>query len=175
MKGIPLNQLLFNNSLSELETDDVLFYLTHPQTSHVIEQMLSSQYPVPLRRKIINHILGSTVKLAIDPAGSHIIDACWAATQDIRHYRQKMAKEMAQEEDTVRTSYFGKQVWRNWNMDGFVGDRFDWGRAEGDQQEKKFAKMPVVKKKPWQRFAEKKGLEGTRNRVVTQGDSAVKS
>ena len=71
-----------------------------------------------------------------------------------------MAKEMAVEEDTVRTDYFGKQVWRNWNMDGFVGERFDWGRQEGERLENKFAKRPVVKKKPWQRFAERKmGLE----------------
>lgn len=88
-----------------------------------------------------------------------------------------MAKEMAEEADTVRTNYFGRQVWRNWNMDGFVGDRFDWGR-EGEEQQEKFAKMPVAKKKPWQKFAEKKRLdmEGNAGKgIVTKHFSAVKS
>lgn len=76
------------------------------------------------------------------------------------------------EEETVRTDFFGRQVWRNWNMDGFVGERFDWGR-EGEG-ETRFAKKPEVKKKPWQRFAEKKALEGGKG-IVTKHFSAVKS
>ena len=120
-----------------------------PQTSHVIESMLSLKFPVRLRRKIINHILGSVVSLAKDPAGSHIIDACWDATQDIRHYREKMAREMADQEDVVRTDFFGRRVWQNWNMDGFVVARFDWGRQDGGH-DRQFAKTPVLKK-PWQK------------------------
>jgi nucleolar protein 9 len=110
--------------------------------------MLSLTFPVNLRRKLVNHIFGSTVSLAIDPAGSHIIDASWQATQDIRHYREKMAQEMADHEDTVRPNFFGKRVWRNWNMDGYVSNRFDWGRQKGEEGIQ-FAKKPVVKEKPW--------------------------
>ena len=83
-----------------------------------------------------------------------------------------MAKEMALEEDTVRTDFFGRQVWKNWNMDGFVGERFDWGRdGEGEMG---FAKRPEVKKKPWQRFTEKKALEGGKG-MVKKHFSEVKS
>jgi hypothetical protein len=135
--------------------------------------MLSTTYPVPQRRKILNHILGSVVSLAKDPAGSHVIDACWDATGDIRHYREKMAREMADQADAVRTDFFGKRVWRNWNMDAFVSERFDWGRQHGAEQ-RQFAKTPVVKKKPWQRFAEKKNPEIVRG-LVTKHFSNVKS
>lgn len=56
---------------------------------------------------------------------------------------------MADQADDVRSDYFGKRVWRNWNMDGFIGGRFDWGRQAGTPEEQ-FAKRPVVKEKPWQ-------------------------
>src|SRR5438552_14807652 len=132
--------------------------MTSPQTSHVIESMLSSKYPLPVRRKLLNHILGSVVSLAKDPAGSHIIDACWDATQGIKYYRERIALEMADQADDVRIDYFGKRVWRNWNMDGYVGGRFDWGR-QGVTEEGRFAKRPVVKEKPWRkRTSKERGL-----------------
>lgn len=150
-----------NRSLCLLETSAVLFYITSPYTSHVVESMLSPDFPVSLRRKVLNHVLGSVVSLAKDPAGSHVIDASWNATQDIRHYRVKMAQEMAAQADDVRSDFFGKRVWRNWNMDGFVGARFDWGREQG-AHERTFAKTPVVKKKPWQKAEDKRPFGGNR-------------
>ena len=104
--------------------------MTSPKTSHVLESLLSPTYPVPIRRKLLNHILGSVSKLSTSPTGSHIIDACWTATNGLKHYREKMAREMADEEDVIRGDFFGKRVWRNWSMDGFVSGRFDWGRGE---------------------------------------------
>jgi hypothetical protein len=87
-----------------------------------------------------------------------------------------MAKEMADQEDIVRTDYFGKRVWRNWNMDGFVGARFDWGRTQGGQEERQFAKRPEVKKKPWEKEVEKKrALAAARPGIVTKRVSTVKS
>lgn len=140
--------------------------MTSPQTSHVVESMLSSKYPVPIRRKLLNHILGSVSSLVKDPAGSHIIDACWDATQGIKHYREKIAREMADEADDIRTDFFGKRVWRNWNMDGFVGGRFDWGRQNGPQ-EGQFAKRPVIKEKPWQKWAREKASDGSGEGVTS--------
>ena len=133
--------------------------MTSPQTSHVIESMFSSKYPVPIRRKLLNHVLGSVSSLAKDPAGSHIIDACWDATQGIKYIREKIAREMADQEEDLRMDFFGKRVWKNWNMDGFVTGRFDWGRQDG-QLEGQFAKRPVVKEKPWQKWARQKPPQG---------------
>jgi hypothetical protein len=160
-----------SHSLCDLETAAVLFYIKCPYTSHVIESMLSTTSKVPMRRKILNHILGSVVTLSTDPAGSHIIDACWSATQDIRHYREKMAREMAEQADLVRNDFFGRRVWRNWSMDAFVGSRFDWGREHGGG-ESKFAKMPVVKKKEWKR-PDGKEMGGSRG-IVKKHITAIK-
>lgn len=123
--------------------------MTHPYTSHVLESMLSTQFPVPWRRKIVNHILGSVVSLATDAAGSHIIDACWEATNNIRHQRDRMAGELAEQADVVRNDFFGKRVWRNWNLNGYIANQATW-RHQHESQQTHFAKMPVVKKKPWQ-------------------------
>lgn len=103
----------------------------------------------------MNYILGSVVKLANDPAGSHIIDACWKATEDIRHYREKIAHEIAEQANEVRTDFFGKKVWKNWNMDGYVTRRFEWGR-EQTLEGVHFAKTPVVRKRLWGNKAETK-------------------
>ena len=166
---LPPSKSQTNPSFCEQESEAVLFYVTCPQTSHVVEYMLNKQFPQRFRRKIINHILGSVVTLAKDAAGSHIIDACWEATYDMRYYREKMAKEMADQADVVRGDFFGRRVWRNWNMDGFVGARFDWGRTGGEEQERQFAKRPEVKtKKPWQKAVEKRALEGGKGIVAKQ-------
>ena len=123
----------------------VPFYATCPETSPVIEAMLSPSIPKHLRKDVLNELIGSVVTLAKDPAGSHVVDACWEATRDIRHYREQIAHTLAGQADSIRSDFFGKRVWRNWNMDAYVSGRFDWGRAEGSG-ERRFAKMPVVKK-----------------------------
>ena len=140
-----------DDSLCSLQTSAVLFYMTSPQTSHLLERMLSLTFPTRIRRKLLNHILGSVVMLAKDPAGSHIVDACWNATHDMRHYREKMAREMAHQVDVVKDDFFGKRVWRNWNMEGFMDGRFDWGRKKDSSQGGQFAKMPIVKTKAVQK------------------------
>jgi hypothetical protein len=145
-------QQLIIDPLSEKDTPSVLFYMTNPATSHVLESLLSSEHtPSPSRRKLLNHVLGSVASLSKDPAGSHVIDACWNATRDLRYYREKIARELGDNADDVRTDFFGRRVWKNWDMDGFVGGRFDWGRG-GTGEERGFAKRPVVReKKPWKR------------------------
>lgn len=153
-----------DDSLCSLETFAVLFYMTSPQTSHVLERMLSLTFPTRIRRKLLNHILGSVVMLTKDPAGSHIVDACWNATHDMRHYREKMAREMAQQADVVKDDFFGKRVWRNWNMEGFMDGRFDWGRQQDGSRGGQFAKMPIAKPKAMQ---ERKGKTITIPRTRT--------
>jgi len=155
--------------------------MTHPFTSHVVELMLAKDIPVKWRRMIINHIIGSVASLATDAAGSHIIDACWEATGDIRHQRDKIAAELADEADVVRNNFFGKRVWRNWDMTAFVTNRMEWRRGQGPSGTL-YAKSPVVKKKPWQQrqdpitstpqTVKKKSYEGKPG-IVTKHFSAV--
>lgn len=145
-------QQLIIDPLSENDTPSVLFYMTNPATSHVLESLLSSEHTASIsRRKLLNHVLGSVASLAKDPAGSHVIDACWNATRDLRYYREKIARELGDNADDVRADFFGRRVWKNWDMDGFVGGRFDWGRG-GTGEEMGFAKKPVVREKPWKRY-----------------------
>jgi len=125
--------------------------MTNPATSHVLEALVSAEEaPAISRRKLLNHVLGSVASMSKDPAGSHIIDACWTATRDLRYYREKIAKELVDNAEDVREDFFGRRVWKNWDMDWYVSSRFDWGRgitADG----KGFAKRPVVQEKSWKR------------------------
>ena len=139
----------------------MLFYMKSAQTSYIIEQILSSPptitIPKPLHRKLLNHILGSVVELAIHPAGSHIIDACWNATNDLHHYRPKIVQEIIAQEDVVRNDFFGRRVWKNWKLDAYVNGRMaEWERG-GATGERQFAKIPNSKKLKQSNVSDRKG------------------
>jgi nucleolar protein 9 len=155
--------------------------MTNPFTSHVVEAMLSTKFPAPFRKKIINHIIGSVVSLATDAAGSHVIDACWEATTDLRFQRDKIASELDDQGDGVRSDFFGKRVWRNWKMDMYRTRQMEWRRPPGSQ-EASYAKMPIVKKRPWQQAPTAEEIEPRKSKgksykgrpgIVTKHFSAV--
>lgn len=60
------------------------------------------------------------------PAGSHIVDAAWIATDGIMNYKQSIAQELINSEGKIRESFFGRTVWRNWNMDKYKTRRDEW-------------------------------------------------
>ena len=90
------------------------------------------------------------------------------ATRDLRYYRERIAKELVDNADDVRGDFFGRRVWKNWDMDGYVSSRFDWGRAV-TVDGKGFAKKPVVQEKPWKR------KDGQRKAKGQIRDSEVRS
>lgn len=60
------------------------------------------------------------------PAGSHIVDAAWTATNGIMNYKQSIAQELLSCEGEIRESFFGRTVWRNWSMDKYKTRRNEW-------------------------------------------------
>jgi len=55
-------------------------------------------------------------------------------------------QEMTSQEDIVRNDFFGRRVWKNWNLDAYVSGRMaDWERG-GRGGARQFAKIPVAKK-----------------------------
>lgn len=99
----------------------------HPQGSHVIQSLLLSLHSTaPDKRKLLNLLKGSFAVLAMHPAGSHIVDAAWIATNGIMNYKQSIAQELINSEGEIRESFFGRTVWRNWNMDKYKTRRNEW-------------------------------------------------
>lgn len=99
----------------------------HPQGSHVVQSLLLSPHSTtPDKRKLLNLLGGSFAVLAMHPAGSHIVDAAWIATNGIMNYKQSIAQELINSEGEIRESFFGRTVWRNWNMDKYKTRRNEW-------------------------------------------------
>lgn len=100
---------------------------SHPTASHLVQASLTSPHASIIhKRKIFNLLAGHFAQLAISPSGSHLVDACWDATQGMNNYRQGIAQELVARETDVRASLFGRIVWGNWAMDKFKTRRGHW-------------------------------------------------
>ena len=55
-----------------------------------------------------------------------MVDALWTATKDLFFVKERLAQELAQNEMSLRDSFVGRAVWRNWSMDLYKRRRGEW-------------------------------------------------
>jgi nucleolar protein 9 len=75
---------------------------------------------------VIQQFYGHVGELALDPAGSRVIDAVFEGTRGLAFIRERIAEELAENEASLRESFVGRAVWRNWQMDLYKRRRGDW-------------------------------------------------
>ncbi|ORY12007.1 armadillo-type protein [Clohesyomyces aquaticus] len=122
----PLGDLIFD-SLARLGTPLSLKVARDPTASRTLQAALTSpNASVIFRRKVIQQFYGHIGELALDPAGSHVIDAIWQGTHGLAFIRERIAEELAENEAPMRESFVGRAVWRNWSMDLYKRRRGDW-------------------------------------------------
>ncbi|KAF2011713.1 ARM repeat-containing protein [Aaosphaeria arxii CBS 175.79] len=122
----PLGKLIFD-SLESLGTHLSLIVARDPIASRTLQAALKSpNATVIFRRKVIQQFYGHIGELALDPAGSHAIDAIWEGTHGLAFIRERIAEELAENEAALRESFVGRAVWRNWQMDLYKRRRGDW-------------------------------------------------
>lgn len=122
----PLGDLIFD-SLAKLQTSLALNLARDPIASRTLQTALTSpNASVIFRRKVIQQFYGHVGELALDPAGSRVIDAIWQGTHGLAFIRERVAEELAENEAALRESYVGRAVWRNWSMDLYKRRRGDW-------------------------------------------------
>ncbi|KAF2798260.1 ARM repeat-containing protein [Melanomma pulvis-pyrius CBS 109.77] len=122
----PLGNLIFD-SLARLGTHLSVQVARDPTASRTLQAALTSpNASVIFRRKMIQQFYGHVGELALDPAGSHVIDAIWQGTAGLAFIRERVAEELAENEASLRESYVGRAVWRNWQMDLYKRRRADW-------------------------------------------------
>lgn len=128
----PLSELVYSGLLAQ-ETDTILQLAREPTASRVLQQALTlTTSSAQFRRQFTTRFQGHVAELALDNSGSHVVDALWTATKDIFFVKERMAQEMAQNEMTLRDSFLGRAVWRNWSMDLYKRRRGEWtARAKG--------------------------------------------
>jgi nucleolar protein 9 len=132
----PMSDLVYSSLLAQ-DTDTLLQLAREPTSSRVLQQALTlPTSTTQFRRQFVSRFQGHLVDLALHSSGSHLVDALWGATKDIYFVKERMAQELAQSEMTLRDSFLGRAVWRNWSMDLYKRRRGEWAaRAKGlDQQ-----------------------------------------
>lgn len=121
-----LGNLIFD-SLAKLSPELSVQLARDPTASRTLQAALTAQHAsVIFRRKMIQQFYGHVGELALDPAASRVIDAIWDGTHGLAFIRERIAEELAENENSLRESFVGRAVWRNWRMDLYKRKRGDW-------------------------------------------------
>jgi nucleolar protein 9 len=135
----PLSELI-RSSLLAVPEETLLKIAKNSTASHVLqESLVFSKSTIQFRRQATVRFCGHMCELALDTSASHVADALWHATTDLLYIKQRLAEELFQNESTLRESFFGRAVWRNWSMDLYKRKRGDWiakAKALGNIQSK---------------------------------------
>jgi nucleolar protein 9 len=122
----PLGDLVFN-SLAKLSTELAVQLARDQTASRTLQAALTAQHAsVIFRRKMIQLFYGHVGELALDPSASRVVDAIWEGTHGLAFIRERIAEELAENENSLRESLVGRAVWRNWRMDLYKRKRGDW-------------------------------------------------
>lgn len=122
----PLGDLVFD-SLAKLSPELSVQLARDSTASRTLQAALTAQHAsVIFRRKMIQQFYGHVGELALDPSASRVIDAIWEGTHGLAFIRERIAEELAENENSLRESFVGRAVWRNWRMDLYKRKRGDW-------------------------------------------------
>jgi len=122
----PLSNLIFE-SFARLGTPLSLNVAKDPTASRALQAALTSpNASIIFRRKMIQQFYGHTAEMALDPSASHVIDSIWDGTHGLAFIRERIAEELTETEASLRESFVGRAVWRNWKMDLYKRRRGDW-------------------------------------------------
>jgi nucleolar protein 9 len=124
---------LIQSSLVAVPQATLMMIAKDAKASHVLQDALTlPTSTIQFRRRITAKFSGKMSELALDSSGSHVADVLWLATKELMFVKQRFAEELLKDEKTLRESFFGRAVWRNWSMDLYKRRRGDWlSRAKG--------------------------------------------
>lgn len=129
----PMRELIMEGLLT-IDTPTLIRLSKDRSATHVLQAALTcpNQNNGPrFRRTVIQRLTPYAADLALDTTASHVIDAIWDASSDLKHPREQLALELAKHETLLRQSPPGKAVWRNWKMDTFKRNKSQWVYGDG--------------------------------------------
>ncbi|KAI9779596.1 MAG: Nucleolar protein 9 [Geoglossum umbratile] len=132
----PMSALIFEGLLA-LPADTLRMMTENQAASRVLQASLTSlTSTAQFKRKMINSLFSKIGRLTTSTVGSHVVDALWIATAGLEHYRERIANELLKNEATMRESFVGRAVWKNWMMDLFKHRKTDWiAKAKASERE----------------------------------------
>lgn len=162
---------IVQEGLLALDTDNLINYSRETVASRVVQSALtSSQSQRSFLRNFVPRFYSSLGALAVDAAGSHVVDALWTATTTANaHFmKEKIAAILLKHESLLRESMYGRNVWRNWSMDLFSRRPQEWQAiakaSAGDTSAAEHAPQPV-----------KSAIQLARERHASKGGSSSRT
>lgn len=118
---------LVNAALLKLSAEQIAMLAKDRSASRCLQSSLTcSDQKQSFRRSFVSLFKGLLGNLAVDPVASHMVDALWAGTFDLKFLRERLAVELVASETALRDSYSGRVVWRNWKLDMFQAGKREW-------------------------------------------------
>ncbi|KIX00722.1 uncharacterized protein Z518_09787 [Rhinocladiella mackenziei CBS 650.93] len=133
----PEMSILVQESLLALDTGILIEMSQISASSRVIQEALSpTRSDIQFRRKFVPRFYDHILELSQDLAGSYVVDALWPATDGLHFIKERLAKELANNEISLRESPYGRNVWKNWAMDSYRRRPGEWrALARGREEE----------------------------------------
>lgn len=119
-------------NLLNLDDSVLMKFCKHGVFSHIVESILKMRdnLSVPERKNLLNKLLGTgsanLVELACHSTGSHIVDKFWMFTFKLNMIKERVAKALLENKDTIKNTIYGRMVWKNWNMELYCRKFNDW-------------------------------------------------
>lgn len=128
---------LIQDGLRE-QSDSLLKQMAQdPSLSRVIQAALVSDVcEARFLRQFVPRFYNLVPDLAIDPSGSHVVDALWTATKAIHFMKERIARVLQNNETRMRESVYGRRVWKNWAMDLYQRRPAEWQATAKDFDKK---------------------------------------
>ena len=120
------------DSLLALDDETLAKFCKHGVFSHIVEAMLDRRDALDMvaRKRILNRLLApgsrSVVELACHSTGSHVVDKLWAFTFKLNMYKERIARALFDDRDSVKSTLYGRMVWKNWRMEQYCRKFNDW-------------------------------------------------
>ena len=126
-------------SMLALPEERLLQMCYHGVFSHVIESVLDpKRVAIIERRRLLNILCKDSVNMACNAYGSHIMDKLWNFTVKLMLYKERIASALVAEDEKVKNSTYGRQVWKNWQLEKYVRKTWDWKGLVKDQEREMF-------------------------------------
>lgn len=130
-------------NLLEFDNETLIKFCKHGVFSHIVESILDKRESLNLiqRKTILNKFLSqgskNIIELACNSTGSHIIDKFWMFTFKLNMIKERIARALFDDRDTVKNTIYGRMVWKNWNMEMYCRKFNDW-KWDVKEEEKKY-------------------------------------
>ncbi|XP_013109042.2 nucleolar protein 9 [Stomoxys calcitrans] len=127
------------NCMLETSADYVVSVFNTPNGSHICDAFLESKFiGEKSREKLIKHLEGFYVDLAITKFGSRVIESCFAAASEPQ--KARIVKELADKSNMLKGTPFGKLIYHKLRVETYRLSADQW-KASLQQKESKVTQL----------------------------------